>query len=60
MKIPSVCAFTLIRRGETERNSTGCWQGQPDMPLSAAGHAQAARLERRLTALQRSVFECLS
>jgi broad specificity phosphatase PhoE len=44
------CRVALIRHGETEWNRDGRWQGQCEVPLSAAGRAQAARLARRLAA----------
>jgi broad specificity phosphatase PhoE len=43
-----ICRFTFVRHGETEWNRTGRWQGQSDVPLSAEGREQAARLARRL------------
>jgi probable phosphoglycerate mutase len=48
MERTSACTVYLIRHGETEWNCTGRWQGHRDVPLSAAGRAQAARLARRL------------
>ncbi len=42
------CTICLIRHGETEWNRGGRWQGHLDVPLSAAGRAQAARLACRL------------
>jgi broad specificity phosphatase PhoE len=48
MSQPSTCTVYLIRHGETEWNAIGRWQGHLDVPLSAAGRAQAARLARRL------------
>jgi broad specificity phosphatase PhoE len=44
----SACTIYLIRHGETEWNREGRWQGQRDVPLSAAGQQQALRLARRL------------
>lgn len=40
--------LTLIRHGETEWNAAGRIQGHLDIPLSAAGLAQAAATGRRL------------
>ena len=40
--------LTFIRHGETDWNRQQRFQGQIDVPLNAAGHAQAARLARRL------------
>jgi broad specificity phosphatase PhoE len=42
------CTVFIVRHGETEWNRCGRWQGHSDVPLSAAGRAQAARLARRL------------
>jgi broad specificity phosphatase PhoE len=39
----------LIRHGETDWNRDGRWQGHRDVPLSAAGRAQAKRLAHRLS-----------
>ena len=38
----------FIRHGETDWNRQQRFQGQIDVPLNAAGHAQAARLGQRL------------
>lgn len=38
----------LIRHGETAWNHDGRWQGHSDVPLSPAGHEQAARLASHL------------
>ena len=38
----------FIRHGETDWNRQQRFQGHIDVPLNAAGHAQAARLGRRL------------
>jgi broad specificity phosphatase PhoE len=48
MENPSVCIVYLIRHGETNWNRSGIWQGHAEVPLNAAGRAQAARLARRL------------
>jgi broad specificity phosphatase PhoE len=48
MEKPSACTVFLIRHGETEWNAAGRWQGHADVPLSATGREQAARLARRL------------
>jgi broad specificity phosphatase PhoE len=42
------CILFFIRHGRTEWNVTGRWQGHLDVPLDAAGRAQAARLADRL------------
>jgi len=39
--------FTVIRHGETSANRSGVIQGQTDVPLNAAGEAQARRLAMR-------------
>ncbi len=38
----------LVRHGETDLNAAGMFQGQSNIDLSAAGMAQAARLQQRL------------
>src|SRR5512142_825206 len=40
----SVTTLLLVRHGETDWNSDGRVQGHLDVPLNAAGRAQAARL----------------
>lgn len=42
--------FVLVRHGETDWNAEGRIQGQRDVPLNAAGRAQAAELAKRLVA----------
>jgi broad specificity phosphatase PhoE len=58
MPSPTGCTFTLVRHGETEWNRIGRWQGHADVPLGAAGRAQAARLARRL-AEEKARFDAL-
>lgn len=48
--------FWFIRHGETDWNVQGRFQGQIDVPLNAAGHAQAARLAARLAATPADVL----
>jgi 2,3-bisphosphoglycerate-dependent phosphoglycerate mutase len=43
-----VTQLLFIRHGETDWNAQQRFQGQIDVPLNATGHAQAARLGRRL------------
>jgi 2,3-bisphosphoglycerate-dependent phosphoglycerate mutase len=43
-----VTELLFIRHGETDWNRQQRFQGQIDVPLNAAGHAQAARLAQRL------------
>lgn len=38
----------MVRHGQSETNAAGVWQGQGDAALSAAGHAQARALAKRL------------
>jgi broad specificity phosphatase PhoE len=40
--------LVLVRHAESIWNAEGRWQGQTDVPLSAAGRAEAARLGARL------------
>jgi 2,3-bisphosphoglycerate-dependent phosphoglycerate mutase len=51
-------ALTFIRHGETDWNRQQRFQGQIDVPLNAAGHAQAARLAQALAASPPDVFLC--
>ncbi len=48
--IQSSTALTFIRHGETDWNRQQRFQGQIDVPLNAAGLAQAERLASRLAA----------
>lgn len=45
-----ITRFIVIRHGETDWNRQGRFQGQIDVPLNAAGLAQAQRLGERLAA----------
>ncbi|WP_326534673.1 histidine phosphatase family protein [Pseudorhodoferax sp.] len=45
-----ITRFVVIRHGETDWNRQGRFQGQIDVPLNAAGLAQAQRLGERLAA----------
>ncbi len=40
--------FYLVRHGQTDWNIEGRYQGQTDLPLNAAGRAEAARLSDEL------------
>ena len=46
----------FIRHGETDWNRQQRFQGQTDVPLNAAGHAQAQRLGQRLAGDPHDVF----
>lgn len=50
--------FTFIRHGETDFNRQQRFQGQVDVPLNAAGLAQAERLAARLAAERADVLVC--
>ncbi len=41
----------LVRHAQTDWNVEGRYQGQADLPLNAAGRAQAAKLSRELSGL---------
>jgi 2,3-bisphosphoglycerate-dependent phosphoglycerate mutase len=53
---PPTTTLTFIRHGETDWNRQQRFQGQIDVPLNAAGHAQAARLPRALAGSAPDVF----
>jgi probable phosphoglycerate mutase len=48
MSSPPPTQLFLVRHGETDWNAEGRWQGQTDVPLNAAGRAQARALAGRL------------
>ena len=49
-------SLTFIRHGETDWNRQQRFQGQIDVPLNAAGHAQAARLAQAMAGSPPDVF----
>jgi probable phosphoglycerate mutase len=48
--------LVVIRHGETDWNRQHRFQGQVDVPLNAAGHAQARRVAERLAAERADVL----
>lgn len=50
MSVPAITRAILLRHGQTDWNNARRWQGRADIPLNAAGVAQAQRAAAELVA----------